>query len=109
MPLKVKDQSLADLDALAGPSPVLRTEDRELYEKVRGRFMACFMPEDILEWQLVNRLVDEAWFIKRYTRHQTVGCGAMVSAGSRIPGAAAKIAETLGKEALASRLADQMT
>jgi hypothetical protein len=25
-----------------------------------------------LEWQLINRLVDEAWFIKRYSRHQTL-------------------------------------
>ena len=108
MPLKVKDQSLADLDALAGPSPVLRTEDRELYEKVRGRFMACFMPEDILEWQLVNRLVDEAWFIKRYTRHQTVAVERWYQQGLEFQVQRLK-SQHARKEALASRLADQMT
>jgi hypothetical protein len=29
-------------------------------------------PEDVLERHLVNRLIDDAWLIKHYTRHQTV-------------------------------------
>jgi hypothetical protein len=52
---------LADLETLASPPPVLRSEDRELYEKIRDRFMACFAPKDVLEWHLVNRLIEEAW------------------------------------------------
>jgi hypothetical protein len=50
---------LVDLETLASPPPVLRSEDRELYEKIRERFMVCFAPEDILEWHLVNRLIEE--------------------------------------------------
>ena len=64
--------NIAELEALSGPAPVLRTEARAFYDKFRADFMACLMPADILEWQLVNRLIDDAWFIKRYTRHQTV-------------------------------------
>ena len=62
----------ADLEALSGPPPVLRSEDRELYGQVRVRFMECLRPADILESLLVQRLIDDAWFIKRYTRHQAV-------------------------------------
>ena len=51
---------LADLETLASPPPVLRSEDRELYEKIRKRFVACFAPEDVLEWHLVNRLGPES-------------------------------------------------
>ena len=59
-------------EAFLGPPPVLRTEDRDLYEKIRAEFMSNFQPGDILEWQLITRLVDDAWFIKRYSRHQTL-------------------------------------
>ena len=51
----------AKIEALSGPPSVLRSEDRELYEKIRERFVACFAPEDVLEWHLVNRLIEEAW------------------------------------------------
>jgi hypothetical protein len=57
---------------MSGPAPVLRTEDRDHYDKIRAYFMAWFSPQDILEWQLVRRLIDDAWFIARYSRHQTV-------------------------------------
>ena len=72
MPSQAKGVNLADLEALSGPPPVLRTEDAELYDKFRAYFMACFRPEDVVQWYLVDRLVDNAWFIKRYSRHQTV-------------------------------------
>ena len=62
----------ADLEALSGPPPVLRSEDRELYGQVRVHFMECLGPADILKSLLVQRLIDDAWFIKRYTRHQAV-------------------------------------
>jgi hypothetical protein len=69
------DRSLpnfAELEALLGQPPVLRTEDAEFYHKIRARFMACFSPEDVIQWWLVDRLVDDAWLIKRYSRHHTV-------------------------------------
>ena len=34
--------------------------------------MACLAPEDVLACTLIDRLVDEMWFIKRYGRHQTL-------------------------------------
>jgi hypothetical protein len=64
--------NLADLEALMSPPPVLRTEDRELYNKIRARFMECLMPEDMLQMVLVQRLIDDYWFIMRYGRHQTI-------------------------------------
>jgi hypothetical protein len=72
MQSQAKRVNLADLEALSGPPPVLRTEDAELYDQIRAYFLDCFTPEDIMQWYLVDRLVDSAWFVKRYSRHQTV-------------------------------------
>src|SRR5437879_6038957 len=69
------DQSvlnIVDLEQLSGPPPVLRTEDPKLYDKFRAYFMQCLAPEDDVQWSLVDRLVENAWLIKRYSRHQTV-------------------------------------
>ena len=99
---------LADLEELSGPAPVLRSEDRELYDKIRDRFMACFTPQDILEWQLVNRLVDEVWFIKRYTRHQTLAVERWYQQSLEFQAQRLK-AQNARKEALATRLAERMT
>ena len=69
------DQSVlnvVDLEQLSGPPPVLRTEDPKLYGKFRAYFMQCLAPEDAVQWYLVDRLVENAWLIKRYSRHQTV-------------------------------------
>jgi hypothetical protein len=108
MSLKIGNASLADIEALSGPQPVLCTEDRELYQKTRGHFMACFVPGDILEWHLVNRLVDEAWFIKRYTRHQTVAVERRYQQSLEFQVQRLK-SQNARKEALASRLGDKMT
>jgi hypothetical protein len=59
-------------EALAGPPPVLQTEERKLYDQIRAQFMSTIKPNDIVEWLLVTKLVDDTWFIKRYTRHQTL-------------------------------------
>jgi hypothetical protein len=64
--------NVVDLEQLSGPPPVLRTEDAELYDQIRAYFLDCFTPEDIVQWYLVDRLVDSAWLVKRYSRHQTV-------------------------------------
>jgi hypothetical protein len=69
---QIKGVNLADLEALLGPAPVLRTEDPELYDKFRAYFMGCLAPEDVVQWYLVDRLVENAWLIKRYSRHQTL-------------------------------------
>jgi hypothetical protein len=49
-----------------------RTEDPKLYDKFRAYFMDCLAPEDVVQWYLVDRLVENAWLIKRYSRHQTL-------------------------------------
>jgi hypothetical protein len=99
---------LANLDALSSTAPVLRSEDRELYDKIRDRFMACFTPEDIVEWYLVYRLVDEVWFIKRYTRHQTVAVERWYQQSLEFQAQRLK-AQNARKEALATRFAERMT
>jgi hypothetical protein len=99
---------LANLDALSSTAPVLRSEDRELYDKIRDRFMACFTPEDIVEWYLANRLVDEVWFIKRYTRHQTLAVERWYQQSLEFQAQRLK-AQNARKEALATRFAERMT
>ena len=69
---KVTKLNLADINALAGPPPVLRTEDRDLYDRIHAQFMACLQPGDFLEWWLIDGLVVDGWYIKRYRYHQTV-------------------------------------
>ena len=100
--------NVAALEALAGPPPVLRSEDRELYDQIRARFMACLVPGDILEWHLVNRLIDEAWFIKRYTRHQTVAVERWYQQSLEFQAQRVK-AQNARKETLANSLAERMT
>ena len=107
MPHKTR-LGLADLETLASPPPVLRSEDRELYEKIRDRFMACFAPVDLLEWHLVNRLIEEAWFIKRYTRHQTVAVERWYQQSLEFQAQRVK-AQSARKETLANSLAERMT
>ena len=99
---------IADLEALVGPPPVLCTEDRELYEKIRARFMACLAPADVLEWHLVSRLIDEAWFIKRYARHQTVAVERRYQQSLEFQAQRVK-AQNARKETLANSLAERMT
>jgi hypothetical protein len=98
---------LADLETLASPPPVLSSEDHELYEKISDRFTACFAPEDVLEWHLVNRLIEEAWFIKRYTRHKTVAVERWYQESLEFQAQRAK-AQNARKETLAN-LAERMT
>jgi hypothetical protein len=85
--------NITAFEALSGPPPVLRTEDSKLYDQIRALFMSCFKPENILEWQLINRLVDEAWFIKRYSRHQTLAIERWYQQGFGISGATAESPE----------------
>jgi len=63
---------LAIMNALSAGVRILRTEDRELYDRIHTDFVACLAPEDILAGMLVHRLVNEAWFIMRYHRHQSL-------------------------------------
>jgi hypothetical protein len=106
--MKKAKVDFAKIEALSGPPSVLRSEDRELYEKIRDRFMACFAPEDVLEWHLVNRLIEEAWFIKRYSRHQTVAVGRWYQQSLEFQAQRAK-AQSARKETLANSFAERMT
>jgi hypothetical protein len=55
---KARKLSIADPEMLASPPPVLRSEDRELYDKIKDRFIACFCARGCpLEWHLKNRLI----------------------------------------------------
>jgi hypothetical protein len=83
-------------------------EDRELYERIRARFMACLAPADVLEWHLVSRLIDEAWFIKRYARHQTVAVERRYQQSLEFQAQRVK-AQNARKETLANGLAERMT
>ena len=70
--------------------------------------MDCFAPADILEWHLVNRLIEEAWFIKRYTRHQTVAVERWYQQSLEFQAQRVK-AQRARKETLANSLAERMT
>jgi hypothetical protein len=100
--------NLAALEAMSGPAPVLRTEDRDDYDKIRAHFMACFSPQDILEWQLVRRLIDDAWFIARYSRHKTVVVERWFQQSLDFQ-VQRVISQQPRKQAVAKRLADEMT
>jgi hypothetical protein len=99
--------NVSAFEALSGPPPVLRTEERKLYDQIRAKFMSCFKPEDILEWQLINRLVDEAWFIKRYSRHQTLAIERRYQQSLEFRAQRLR-AENARKEQLAKSMADRM-
>ena len=72
MNTKIRGVNLTELEALSGPPPVLRSEASELYDRIRAYFLDCFTPEDIVQWYLIDRLVESAWLVKRYSRHQSV-------------------------------------
>jgi hypothetical protein len=106
--MKPSKLRLVDLEALSGPAPVLRTEDREGYDKFRAHFLACFSPQDILEWQLVHRLIDDAWFIARYSRHKTVAVERWFQQSLDFQ-VQRVISQQAKKEAVVKSLADEMT
>jgi hypothetical protein len=101
-------RDLAALEVQSGPTPVLRTEDQVLYNGIRARFMDCLTPKDVIEWHLVSRLIDEAWFIKRYTRHQTVAVERWYQQSLEFQAQRSK-AQSARKETLANSLAKRMT
>jgi hypothetical protein len=99
--------NVVDLEQLSDPPPVLRTEDAELYGQVRTYFLDCFTPEDIMQWYLVDRLVDSAWLIKRYSRHQTVAVERWHRQSLEFQAQRMKLQNTR-KEDRTSNLADKM-
>ena len=70
--------------------------------------MACLAPADVLEWHLVSRLIDEAWFIKRYARHQTVAVERRYQQSLEFQAQRVKT-QNARKETLANSLAERMT
>ena len=68
----VKKPDPAEVNALFGPPPVLRTENRENFDKLLDQVMACLKPQDVVEAMLTRDFVYASWLIARYSRHQTV-------------------------------------
>jgi hypothetical protein len=100
--------NFAELEALLSQPPVLRTEDAKLYDEIRARFMACFRPEDVIQWWLVDRLVDNAWLIRRYSRHQTVAVERWFQQSLQFQAQRVKL-QNATKEKRTSFLADRMS
>jgi hypothetical protein len=99
--------NVVDLEQLSGAPPVLRTEDAELYHQIRAYFMECFTPQDIVQWYLVDRLVESAWLIKRYSRHQTVAVERWYRRSLEFQAQRMKL-QNARKERRTSNLADKM-
>jgi hypothetical protein len=63
---------LHDIQKLFGPPPVLATESVQAYNRVMLQFIICIVPRDFVEQMFVKHLTDNAWYILRYMRYQTV-------------------------------------
>jgi hypothetical protein len=55
MQSQTKGVNLADLEALWGPPPILRTEDPELYDRFRAYFMGCLAPEEPMSRRMLKK------------------------------------------------------
>ena len=104
---QIRGVNLTELEALSGPPPVLRSEDAELYDQIRACFLDCFAPEDIVQWYLVDRLVESAWLVKRYSRHQTVAVERWYRQSLEFQAQRMKL-QNARKERRTSNLADKM-
>jgi hypothetical protein len=54
-----------------GPSPVLSSENKEGYNKLRNAFVRYFRPTDIRHWSWIRELVDTQWEIHRHLGNRT--------------------------------------
>lgn len=67
------DASLAQLNELFGPPPVLPdSESIAAYEKMMRRFIECFEPQDFFEMVLMKDVTDGTWEAARCARHKVL-------------------------------------
>ena len=64
---------VTQLWALFGPPPVLSSEDKEAYDKLREGHLAHYKPANTLHLTLIREVVDTEWEIFRLIRHRTQG------------------------------------
>src|SRR5271168_1332247 len=67
------EPTLAEIEAQYGLAPILRSENPKRYIEFYVQFSACLQPKDFFMRWLIKKLVDDAWLMDRYPRHQTVG------------------------------------
>jgi hypothetical protein len=56
---------------LFGPPPVLKSEDKDAYEKVRKGHVAFYQPQNMFHLKLIRELVDTEWEMFRLFRIRT--------------------------------------
>jgi hypothetical protein len=61
-----------DIREIWGDPPLLRNEDREIYEKLAGQISQAVGPIDVIEWVWVKDILDLSWEIRRLRRFKTV-------------------------------------
>jgi hypothetical protein len=64
--------SVADMNALLPPVPVLATESLEQFEKVFDQLVASLKCHDMVELIHIRDFAVAAWEEARYTRHRVV-------------------------------------
>src|SRR5262245_1230880 len=60
------------LIALAGPEPVLTTENSDSYRELLVHYMEALKPRDVVTQMLVKYLVDIEWESSRFRRHKAL-------------------------------------
>jgi hypothetical protein len=65
------DNEIAARWAMFGPPPVLSSENKEGYYKLRSAFVAYYRPTDARHWAWIRELVDTQWEILRHLRYRT--------------------------------------
>jgi hypothetical protein len=65
------DNEIAAKWAMFGPPPVLSSENKEGYYKLRNAFVRYFRPTDTRHWSWLRELVDTQWEIHRHLRNRT--------------------------------------
>jgi hypothetical protein len=62
---------IAALGEMFGPPPVLSSENKEGYYKLRNAFVTYYRPTDARHWAWIRELVDTQWEILRHLRYRT--------------------------------------
>ena len=68
----VTEEEVESMWALFGPPPILRSESKVGYYKLRKAFIRYFRPKDARQWSWVRELVDTQWEIHGHLRKRTL-------------------------------------